>query len=103
MVRGDAVRSQAFRQGVRDAFGEPPRVDEEQGCPVSADQFGDAVIQFGPHFMRGDGAEFVAGNQHGQVHVAAMAGVDDARAGADEVRDLFDRLDRGGQADALRA
>ncbi len=64
-------------------------------------QLGHAVVDLGPHFVARHRAKLVSRDLHGQLHLAAMPDVDDACVRRQELRDLFDRLDRGGQTDAL--
>ena len=47
---------------------------------LRADQRGEAVVDLGPHLVGGDGAQLVVGNLDGEIHGAAVADVDDARA-----------------------
>ena len=44
---------------VRDALGEPPRVDEHERRPVLLNQRGDAVVDLLPHLVRRDRPELV--------------------------------------------
>src|SRR2546423_4050572 len=105
-MRGHSVFSEALRKMMGNAFGEAPSVDENQCGRMLLGEFRDAVVDFAPHFIRGDGAEFAGGNFDGQVEFAAMADVHDLRlrsaATGQEVRDKFDRLLRGGESDARK-
>src|SRR5579883_186649 len=101
MMREDGVRAETFRKMMRDAFGEAPRVDKDECGAIFAGQPGDAVVDFVPHFIAGDGAEFVAGDFDGELHLALVADLDDFRFGAEKLSDFFDRADSGGEADFL--
>ena len=106
VVRGDGIRAEALAKMMRDAFGQAPRVDEDQRRAMLASEFRDAVVNLAPHFVRGDGAEFARGNFDGQIQRTAVADVDDDRRGAiaagKELRDQLDGLLRGGKTDAHR-
>ena len=41
------------------------------------DQLGHAIVDLGPHFVARDRTQFVARHFHRQIHLAAMADVDD--------------------------
>ena len=79
VVRQNGVLAEPLGQVMRDALGEPARVDEDQGGAVLADQLGDAVVDLAPHLVGGDRAELVARDLDRQIHRAAVADVDDAR------------------------
>jgi hypothetical protein len=51
-----------------------------------------------PHLIAGDRVQFVARHFDGQVHRPAMSDLDDLRIAAEELRDLFNRAHRGGEA-----
>ena len=102
MVRQDGVFAQAFGQMVGHALGQAARIDEDERGAVGADELGRAVVDLVPHFVGGDGAEFVARHLHRQFHGATMAHVDRVRALAQKRRDIFQRLHRSGESDALR-
>ncbi len=80
----------------------PPRVDEHQRGAMGENQLGHAIVDLGPHLVAGHRAQFVARNLHGQIHLAAMADIDDARVRRQKLRHLFDGLHRSRESDALR-
>ena len=94
------------RQMMRHALGQPPRVHENQRRAVLLHQLRDAVVNFVPHFVRGDRAQFArrALPRRDPVRGAARLPRSPAPAGRfrQELRDQFDRLLRGGKADAHR-
>ena len=96
----------AFAQMKRHALRQAPRVDEDQRRAMLQRQLGDAVVNLAPHFVAGDGAELRRRNLDRQIELAAVTNVDHGRSGTSragqEMRDLFDRLLRGRQADARR-
>ena len=65
---------------MRDALGQAARVDEDQRGAVGGDVAGEAVVDLVPHLAGGDGAEFVARDFDGEIHLAAVADVDDGGA-----------------------
>jgi len=102
MMRQHGLFAEARLKLVRHALGKAPRVDEDQRGAVRADQIGHAIIDLRPHFVAGDGAEFVLGNFDGEFHIAAVAYVDDVGAFAEESGHFFDGPHGSGEADALR-
>ena len=102
VVRQHGVGAETLAQVVGHALRQAPRVDEDQGSAVRADQLGDAVVDLVPHLVGGHRAELVARHLDGQIHVAPVPHVDHAGAVAQESRDVLDRLHRRGKADALR-
>ena len=52
VMRFDGRFAQPLAQVVRDALGKPPRVDEYQGRTMLPRKFGQAVVNFLPHFVR---------------------------------------------------
>ncbi len=61
-----------------------------------------AIVNFVPHFVRGDGGKFAARHFHGKIDAPLMSDLHDHRIGAaasrQKMRNEFDRLLRGGQA-----
>src|SRR5581483_3394120 len=106
MMGGNGIFSQALDQVVGHALGQPPRVDEDERRTVCAYQFGDAVINFVPHLVGGNGAKGNSWHFNGNVEGALVADVDDSWRGPSiagkEVRDFFYRLLRGCKSDAHR-
>jgi hypothetical protein len=91
---------------VGDALGHAPRVDEDQGRPVRADEGREAVVDLAPLLVRGDGLEIRPGELDGQIEIAPVPDVDDGArtvGAGEEPRSLADGVDGGGEADALRA
>ena len=72
VMRQDRVFAQSFAKMMRDAFGEAARVDEHQCGAIFIRERGDAIVDLGPHFGAGDGAQFIAGNLDRDIHRAAM-------------------------------
>ena len=79
VMREHRVFAQPLGQMVRDALGQPPRVDEHQRRAVLVDQRGDAVVDLLPHLVRRDRPELVLRHFDRQIHRAAMPVVDDRR------------------------
>ncbi len=53
-MRQHGVLAQPLGQMMRDALGQPARVDEDQRGAMLADQLGDAVVDLVPHLVAGD-------------------------------------------------
>ena len=85
-----------------DAFRQPPRIHKNQRRAVRQDEFRHAIVDLVPHLGAGDGAQFVARNFYGQIHLAAVSDVDDSRVRAEQAGHFFDRLHGRGKADSLR-
>ena len=81
VMRQHRVFAQPLGQMVRDALGQPPRVDEHQRRPVLGDQLGDAVVDLLPHLVRRDRPKLVLRNFDRQIHRAPMPVIDDRDAG----------------------
>ncbi len=93
VVRGDDVVTEALRQEMREAFGEPSGVDEDERGAVLLDELGDAVEDVGHLLGGGDGFELAVGQLERQVEVALVARVDDGRQRTitdEQARDSFD-------------
>ena len=71
---------------VRDAFRQTARIDEDERGALAEDVAGQAIVDFLPHLAGGDRAEFVVGDLDGEVHLAAVSDVDDARYRARDMR-----------------
>ena len=104
MVGGDGIFPEPIAKVTRDAFRHPPRVHEHQRRSMLSNQRGEPVVVLLPDLVRHDRFERRAGNLQIEIHRAPMPLVDNralARTDTHEIpRDLFDRLLRGGQADA---
>ena len=103
-----ATNSAPMRLGqlVRHALRKPPRVDHDERRAMRLDQLDEAVVDLFPHLGRHHRFERRARHFDREIDLALVAAVDDRalafRLGADEeLRDLFDRLLRRRQADAL--
>ena len=73
---------------VRDALGQPARVDEDQRRAVfAAISVGDAVVDLAPHLVAGHRAQFVAAELRRPDPSRAGGRYDDVRAVAQEARD----------------
>ncbi len=88
---------------MRDAFGEAPAADEDERRLVGFDQRRQTVVDLVPHLVGRDGAQLIARDLNGEVHLAAVADVDDAGLVAEEASHLLYGFDGGGEADALGA
>ncbi len=95
------VLAQPFGQRMRDALGETARVDKNECGAIRKDQLRHAVVDFRPHLVRGHRPKFIARNLDCRFHFTPMTDIDDARVGAQELRDFFDRLHSCRESDAL--
>ena len=77
VMGGDGGFAEAVGELARDAFGHPPRVDEHERRAVLGDEFGQARVDFRPHFVRHHRFERRTGNLEAQIALALMARVDD--------------------------
>ena len=106
VVRRHGFFAQPLGQMMRHALGKPPRIDEHQRGTVLQYEGRDAVVNLAPHFVGGHRAEFAGRHFDGDIHAAAMAGINDHGrrpvVPGEELRDRIDRLLRGGKADAHR-
>jgi hypothetical protein len=92
----------------RQTLGHSTRVDEDEGRPVRLDERGQAIVIFLPHLVRHDGIERRPRDLDAEIHLAAMAFVNDGagvrvrRVGRPDKksRDLVDRLLRGRESQA---
>ena len=76
---GDNSSPRRSRQMMRDALGQPPRVDEHQRGTVLPNQLGDAVVDLVPLFVGSDRTQLARGHFDGQIELRAVADVDDRR------------------------
>src|SRR5260221_4513547 len=71
------------------------------------DKLSDAVIDFVPKLVAGDGAKFLSGNLNPEIKRWLVADIDDDRIRAsvasEKVRDSLDRFLRSGKTNASRA
>ena len=77
VMRGDSVFPKAVGKVTGEAFGQPPRVDEDQCGAMLGDELRQTVVVLLPHFVRHHRFERRAGDLDGQVHRAAMTFIDD--------------------------
>ena len=106
VVGRDVLGADPLGEMPRRALGEAPVVDEDQRRPVRLDQLGEPVVQLAPDLVRHDRFERRARQLQRQVALAHVAGVHDLGGRApradEKARHGFERLDRGGEADAHR-
>ncbi len=76
---GNLILADALAEMHGDAFSQRARVDEDQRGAMLQCQFGKAIIDFAPHLVGGDGAEFGARDFDREIELAAVADVDDGR------------------------
>ena len=93
VVGGDVLFAHALGEAVGDALDEAAGVDEDESGAMLLSELAEAVVDFVPHFVGGDGAEFAGGQFDGEVEVAE-GDFDDDRRGAlaadEEFGDEFD-------------
>ena len=75
----DAFAEPLFEM-MRDALGQPPRVDENESRAMSFDQRRDAVIDLGPHLIARHRPQFIGGHLDSEIHFAMAAYLDDPGA-----------------------
>ncbi|MCY1413349.1 hypothetical protein D9M71_287790 [compost metagenome] len=105
VVGRHCVAPQAFAQVARQPFSQASGVDENQRGAVLAGQLCQALIHQFPGIGRHHGAQWHLWYFDTQVTRPGMADVDDAAGPADahqQMRDLFDGLLRGRQADTAQ-
>ena len=70
------------------------------------DQLNEADINFLPHLVAGDGAKLAGWNFDRQIKLAAVSNIHDdgilASIACEEMRNVFNRLLRGGESNAHR-
>ena len=112
VMRGDGFFAETIAELARDAFRHAPGVDEDERRAVLGDELGQPRIKFRPYLVGHDRLERRSWNLQAQIALTLMARVDDRnfrgrlsvrRGAGKEMRDLFDRVLRGGEADALQA
>ena len=107
VVRGDPLGPEAIGQVAGDALDEPPGVDEHQRGSVLAGESRDPVVDLLPLLVGAHRAQLVAQHLDGQVHVAALAHVDDLgqrpRGAHQQARRGLDGAHGGGETDPLQA
>src|ERR1700682_4810089 len=100
MMRRHVVLTQPLAQLMGNAFGQPPRVYEDQRRPVRVHQLHDALVNLVPHLVRSDWTKFRRWNLYSNIQRALVANVDDYRIGAssfgsriagEKARDFFNR------------
>src|ERR1700722_13796636 len=103
-MRGNRFLSQPFAKMMRHALRETPGVDKNKRRAMLGGQGGEAIVDFAPHFVGGDGAKLTSWNLDGQIEFAPMTylhdhGIRPSRA-AEKMGDEFDRLLRRGKTNA---
>ena len=88
---------------MRNAFGKPPGVHKDQRRAIRENQFREPIVDLVPQLRARHRAEFVAWDFHRQIHVAPVSDIHNSRVRAQQPRHFFDRLDGGGETDALCA
>ena len=79
MMSGYGVAFESFRQMVGDLLGETASVHKDERSVVLADQVGESVIDFFPHFVACHSPQLVTGNLHSQFHMTLVSHVEDHR------------------------
>src|SRR4029077_6578452 len=107
VMRGYGVAPQAFGEIVSDALGQAASVDEDERGGMLVGELRQAIVDFAPHFVGGDGAELAGRYFDGEIHLAAMADLHDGGivsfGAGQEMCDGLDWPLRGGEADASEA
>src|SRR5271156_6621488 len=89
---------------MRQAFGEAASIHEDKRGAMLLYEDGNALVDFVPHFVGGDGAELAGWNFDGEIETAALLDLHDYGRGAfaagEKLADEFDGFLRGGEADA---
>ena len=103
-MSGNFVFANSFRKMVREPFGKPPCIHENQSRAMLLDEFNQAVVYLVPHFVGRDRAQFAGGNLDCEIELALVADVDDdwsgTRISGQKMSDFFDRLLGGGKPNA---
>ena len=112
VMRGDGLFAETVGELARDALGHAPGVDEHERGAVLRDELGQAGVDFRPHFLRHHRLERRSRNLQAQIAPALMSRINDRdlrgglavlRRAGEKMGDRFDRILRGGKADALQA
>ena len=77
-MRFDLSLAEFFGQLMREPFGQPPRVDEDQRRAVLVDQLDEPFVNFGPLLVHADGAQLGSRQLDRQVESARVADVENA-------------------------
>src|SRR5919108_6643618 len=111
MVCPDFPLPQPFGQLVRHPLDQPARVDEDQRRAMRMDLLDELIVHRRPNILTDDWAKLFIRNFDAELHLALMANVDDSAVGGavlgnltvsnQKTSDLFNRLLRGAQTDAL--
>ena len=106
VMRRHVFLTQSLSQLMGNAFGQPPRVHENQRRAVRVHQLHDALVNLVPHLVGGDRAQFGGWNLDSEIERALVSNIHDHRIGTpiprQEMRNLFDRLLGRGKPDAHR-
>ncbi len=96
VMRGHGVTSEAFGEIVGNALGQAAGIDEDERGGMLIGELRKAIVDFAPHFIGGDRAELAGRYFDGDIHLAAMADLDNggivAVGPGQEMRDGLDRL-----------
>ena len=79
VMGGHSVAAKPFRQVMRHSLRQTAGVHEDQRGAMLAHELRDAVVDFIPHLMRRDRAQFAGGNFDGKVELALVADLHDRR------------------------
>src|SRR5580692_6906762 len=101
-MRHDEAFPEALVERKRDTLAHAARSDENQRRLMVANFGGDPIVNLAPHLFARNGAELVARNLHGELHLATVPYVDNRRVLAQELRDALQGTNGGRKADALR-
>ena len=93
VVGGDVVFAHALGEAVGDALDEAAGVDEDESGAVLEGELLEALVDFVPHFVGGDGAEFGGGEFDGEIERAG--GGDDDGGGKIDIVSMLDGSIRG--------
>ena len=109
---GDLACPEPLFELMRDAFDQAARIDEDDRRAVRLRVRDDAVVNVGVQLVRRDRSELMSGDLDAEIELASVADVDDRAVGRaieddplatdEQSRDVFDRLLRSAQSDALQ-
>ena len=102
----DGLRPEPVAQVPRNPFRHPARVDEDERGAMRPDEVGEPLVVLLPHLVRHDRFERRLRQLQAEVHLPAVALVDDldvvTRSADEKSRDLINRLLSCRQADSLK-
>src|ERR1700677_5039425 len=104
MMRGDRSFAEQRGEMMRQPLGEAAGVHKNERRAVLLHQAGDALIDFVPHLIGSNGAEFAGRNFDGEVEASALLDFEDYRRGPfaarEKLSDEFDGLLRGRESNS---